>query len=150
MIYENLIKARIIESCKVSDREIAGHLATARQDRQNAEYMANNDLDWAFNIGYNSILQAALAYMYWQGYRPRGEGKHYNTFEFLKEAMPRELQKDIARCQKLRKKRNRSVYGKRGLITEDEAKGILSFSKKFLDEINELLPDHIIKMSNES
>lgn len=150
MTYEKLIRLRIIEPCKVTDEEIAGHLHAARQDRMSAEYMANNDLDWAFNIAYNSILQAALAYMYWQGYTPRGEGKHYNTFEFLKEALPNELQKEIARCQKLRKKRNRSVYGERGLISETEAKNIVSFSKRFLDEISDLLPRHIIEMSNKS
>ncbi|MHB9053615.1 MAG: HEPN domain-containing protein [Thermoleophilia bacterium] len=141
---------RIIEPCKVIDEEIAGHLRAAEQDRQSAEYMAGNDLDWAFNIAYNSILQAALAYMYWQGYQPRGEGKHYNTFEFLKAALPNEFQKDIARCQKLRKKRNRSVYGERGLITEDEAKSIVSFSKRFLDEILDLLPENIVKLGQES
>lgn len=149
MTYEDLIKARIIEPCKVDDAEIAGNLRAARQDRKNAEYMAVNDLDWGFNIAYNSILQAALAYMYWQGYMPRGSGKHYNTFEFLKEALPKEFHKDIARCQRLRKKRNCSVYGKRGLISEDDAKNILAFSKRFLDEISDLLPKNIIKMSKE-
>jgi uncharacterized protein (UPF0332 family) len=150
MTYEKLIKLRIIEPCKVTDEDIAGHLRAARQDRQSASYMATNDLDWAFNIAYNSILQAALAYMYWQGYKPRGEGKHYNTFEFLKEALPSEFQKDIARCQKLRKKRNRSVYGERGLISETDSKNIVLFSKRFLDEISDLLPDNIVEMSQES
>lgn len=134
----------------MSHEEVAGHLRAARQDRQSAEFIAGNDLDWAFNIAYNSILQAALAYMYWKGYKPRGEGKHYNTFEFLKESLPGELQEDIKLCQKLRKKRNRSVYGERGLISETEAKNIVSFSKRFLDEISGLLPDNIIKMSKES
>lgn len=150
MSYESLIKRRIIEPCKVSDEEIAGHLNAAWRDRQTAEYIATMDLDWAFNIAYNSILQAALAYMYWQGYRSRGEGKHYNTFEFLKEALPSEFQKDIDRCQKLRKKRNRSVYGGRGQISETEAKNIVAFSKKFLDEISDLLPENIVEMSRES
>ena len=150
MSYESLIKRRIIEPCEVVDEEIAGHLRAAGQDRQTAEYMAGMDLDWAFNIAYNSILQAALAYMYWQGYRPRGEGKHYNTFEFLKTALPKEFQKDINLCQKLRKKRNRSVYGERGLISETEAKNIVSFSKRFLNEIGELLPGNIVEMSEKS
>lgn len=150
MTYERLLKTRIIETCDVSDSEIAGNLRAARKDIATAEHVKSTDIDWAFNIAYNGILQTAIAYMYHEGYRPRGEGKHYNTFEFLKEALPKKMHKEIAMCQKLRKKRNRSVYGQRGTISETEADNIISFSRRFHEEISDLLPEKIIKMSEES
>lgn len=110
MNLENFLKERAIEPAKVTDGEIAEHLRVADHDIGVAQSVAGLDLDWAFTIAYNGILQSALAFMYLKGYRPRGEAKHYNTFRFLKAALPGEFQKEITRLQKLRKKRNQAVY----------------------------------------
>lgn len=146
MTFDSLLKERAIERCSVSDAEIADHLRVARHDIEFAHSISGQDLDWAFTIAYNGILQAALAFMYQKGFRPRGEAKHYNTFRFLAEALPEDFQQDIERAQKLRSKRNRTVYQSRGLVSEHEANGILAFSRKFLEEILHSMPPQIVRM----
>jgi len=140
MAYEDLIKRRIIEPCTVSKGELTEHLRVAKHDASVAQDIATIDLDWAFTVAYNGILQTALSYMYFQGYRPRGEGKHLNTFRFLRAALPESYEREINRLQKLRRKRNMAVYQKRGTVTEKEAMDIIKFAEKFFKEILDLLP----------
>lgn len=149
MIYKKLLNDRIIEPCEVSDEEIADHLRTAQRDIDVAQDVEDLDLDWAFTIAYNGILQTALSFMYSKGYRPRGEGKHLNTFKFLSAALPKELQGQIGRVQKLRKKRNQAVYRRTGVVSETEAKDIIAFSHKFHEEIVHLLPNQITNFLKE-
>lgn len=149
MIYERLLKARMIERCEIASGEIAEHLRVARHDIQLANNVAGLDLDWAFSIAYNGILQSALALMYKEGFRPRGEAKHYNTFEFLSEALPDKYRRDIERVQKLRAKRNKAMYRSRGIVSEKEAKQIIAFANTFHGEIIALMPDDITKLVDE-
>lgn len=149
MPYEKLLENRIIEPVEVSDEEIAGRLRAASRDIEVAQSVAGLDLDWAFTIAYNGILQTALAFMYSKGFRPRGEGKHFNTFRFLKEALPEAFEKEISLMQKLRKKRNQAVYQSKGMVSEKEAQNIIKFSLDFLNEIMGLLPEGITKIAKE-
>jgi len=136
----------MIESAKVSNAEVAEHLRVAKHDIKVGRDIANIDLDWAFTATYNGILQASLAFMYCKGYRPRGEGKHFVTFEFLKGALPKEWNTRINRIQKLRQKRNKTVYEHRGLITERETKDVIEFAEYFYHEIEVILPKEIVKL----
>ena len=149
MAYEDLIKRRIIEPCTVSKGELAEHLRVAKHDASVAQDITSIDLDWAFTVAYNGILQTALSYMYFQGYRPRGEGKHLNTFRFLKVALPESYENEINRLQKLRRKRNMAVYQKRGTVTEREAMDIIKFAEKFFEEILNLMPKEYKKLLKE-
>lgn len=147
MTYEDLVKARIIEPYEVGNEEIAAKIRDARHDIDVAQNMAGMDLDWAFSIAYNGIREVATAYAYHLGYRPKGNAKHYNTFKFLEEALPDSFQKEVSLMQRLRKKRNQVVYDSRGIISETEAKEIIAFSKKFLDEILDILPKDITRLT---
>ena len=146
MAYEDLLKRRIIEPVAISKGEIVEHLRVAKHDSSVAQEIAAVDLDWAFTVAYNGILQTALSYMYFQGYRPRGEGKHLNTFRFLKVALPEAYQSEINRLQKLRRKRNMAVYQRRGTVTEKEATDIIEFAGKFFEEIIDLMPKEYKKL----
>lgn len=149
MPYEDLLKQRVIEPARVSKGEITEHLRVAKHDVSVAQNIASIDLDWAFTVAYNGILQTALAYMYSSGFRPRGEGKHLNTFRFLKAALPESYSKEIARLQKLRQKRNMAVYQTRGIVTEKEAKDIIKFADRFFEEIINLMPEEYRKLLRE-
>lgn len=142
MSFEGLLRARIIEPVKVTPREIGELLAVARRDIRVAQAMTTTDLDWAFAIAYNAILQLSIAYMNSQGFRPRGEGSHYNTFRFMAEALPEEGA-TIKRLQKLRKKRNMTVYEATGLVSEKEARDVIDFAQRYYDEIWTRLPEEI-------
>ena len=141
MSYEELLRKRAIEPAEVSEKEILEHLRLARHDISISRDIASIDLDWAFNIAYNGILQTSLAFMYSEGYRPRGEGKHVNTFRFLQNALPDSSMKEVDYLQKLRRKRNRAVYDRRGIISEKEMKGIIDFAEDFFDDIMDFMPD---------
>ena len=149
MNYEKLVKNKAIEKIHISQGELADHLRKARQDIETAQKVENIDLDWSFNIAYNGILQTALTYMAYKGYRPKGEAKHYNTFRFLEASFPKSYTSKIKLLQNFRKKRNRAVYHEAHLVTESEAKTIIVFSIKFLEEISKQLPPGIIKLSKQ-
>lgn len=83
MDLKQLIESRAIEPVEIPHQEIAGLLAVAKRDICTAQALTTTDLDWAFIAAYNAILQLSLAYMNSLGYRPRGEGHHYNTFRFM-------------------------------------------------------------------
>jgi hypothetical protein len=148
MTFDELVKQRVIEPCRMSDEEIADHLHAAKHDIDFGALIAGQDLDWAFTITYNGILQTALAFMYEKGFRPRGEAKHYDTFRFLGHALPPDYADDISRLQKLRSKRNQAVYQSRGIVSEREAKDVFAFARRFYEEIVSLLPADIQKMAS--
>ena len=147
MPFDNLLRQRAIERYRVSDEEVAGHLQAGKHDIDFASSIAGQDLDWAFTIAYNGILQTSLAFMYQRGYRPTGEAKHYNTFRFLAEALPHEYAARISLLQRLRAKRNQAVYRSRGIVSAREATDMIAFSMQFYEEILGLLPREIVRMA---
>jgi hypothetical protein len=142
MSYEELLERRAIEPVRVTPREIAELLALAKRDIKASNAMLSTDLDWAFAIAYNGILQMSIAYMNSLGYRPRGEGKHFNTFRFMAEALPEEATM-IRRLQKLRRKRNATVYEQPGLVSEKEARDVAEFASRYCAVIEARLPGEI-------
>jgi hypothetical protein len=148
MSFEELLRKRAVEPVTVTPREIAELLAVARRDIHTAENLVTTDLDWAFIIAYNAVLQLSIAYMNAQGYRPRGEGKHYNTFQFMLEALP-EDRAMIKRLQKFRRKRNMSLYEQPGLVGETEARDVIDFAGRYYEEIKSRLPQDITDLGPE-
>lgn len=148
MPFDDLLKARAIEPVEVQPEEIAGLLDVAKRDIGTAQNLASTDLDWAFAIAYNAILQLSIAYMNSLGFRPRGEGKHFNTFRFLERALPEERPM-VKRLQKLRKKRNLTIYEHVGLVTEKEAHDVIAFAARYYDEVKAKLPRDIVDVADE-
>ena len=142
MSFEELLRKRAVERVTITPREIAGLLEVAKRDTRTAQALTMTDLDWAFAIAYNAILQLSIAYMNSLGYRPRGEGKHYNTFRFMEEALPEDAVM-IRRLQKLRKKRNTTVYEQPGLVTEKEAHDVIEFASRYYETILAKLPKDV-------
>lgn len=72
MSYEKLLKQGRIRPYQTKPREIEQLLQVAVRDLTTADKVMPEDLDWAFNIVYNAVLQAARALMLHEGFRPRG------------------------------------------------------------------------------
>jgi hypothetical protein len=142
MSFGELLRKRAVEPVTVTPREIAELLALSKRDIKASDAMITTDLDWAFAIAYNGILQMSIAYMNFLGYRPRGEGKHFNTFRFMEEALPEDAQM-IRRLQKLRKKRNITLYEQSGLVSEKEALDVVQFAARYYEAIAAKLPVEI-------
>ncbi|MDF1543391.1 MAG: HEPN domain-containing protein [Anaerosomatales bacterium] len=126
----------------VAPEEAAELIRLARRDIATAQTLTRTDLDWAFAIAYNALLQSSVAYMASLGYRSRSRDKHFVTFRFMREALPGESEL-TARLQRLRKKRNSTVYEHAGLVGESEALEMIEFAGRYIEAISDRLPPAI-------
>lgn len=149
MNFEKLLEDRIIEPIEVTRDEIAYLLGVARRDIKTGQDLAYTNLDWAFAVAYNAILQLSIAYMNFLGYRPRPGAKHVNTFKFMEKAVPKEEQRMIKRMQQLRRKRNITIYERAGLVTEKEAREIIDFASRYYKDVESKLPRALVELSIE-
>lgn len=147
MTFDDLVRDRVIEPTTFEAGEIADLIRVSRRDIATANSLMGTDLDWAFAVAYNGILQTSVAFMASKGYRPRSRNKHFNTFRFMVEALPEEGEM-MRRLQRLRKKRNRTVYEQVGLVGESEARGIIEFAEGYTHMIAQRMPaevGHLLK-----
>ena len=142
MSFESLLRERVIERVTASPREIAALVDVARRDTRTAQALTATDLDWAFVIAYNAVLQLSIAYMYSLGFRPRNESKHYNTFRFISEALPEDAGQ-VRRLQSIRRKRNVVLYEQAGVVSEKEAREVIEFSLRYYEETVGRLPANV-------
>jgi uncharacterized protein (UPF0332 family) len=67
--YSDFIKENRIKKGKFSRKQINDCLNLAWRDIKTAKKILNDNSDWASNIDYNAMLQAARAFMFSKGYR---------------------------------------------------------------------------------
>ena len=139
MSIERLLSEGSIHPFHATPDEISKGMAIARRDLAIAESILNESLDWSYSIAYNAVLQACRAYMFHQGYRPAATESHKATIEFMKIAVEEPIKQIITYFDRVRKKRHRTVYDEVGLVTEKEARQLLSKAKEFLGYISEKL-----------
>ena len=65
----------------------------------------------------------------------------------MEKALPKDQQSMVRRIQKLRRKRNITIYERAGEITEKEVRDIIEFATRYYDDIESKLPKSIIKTS---
>jgi len=143
MIYDELLRSGRIREEKVSRLSVRQALERAERDLQVAARLIAEDLDWAFAISYNAVLQASRAYMFAQGYRPASAEGHKNTFAFMRIALGKEHEELITYFDRMRVKRNQATYDVAGLITETEAQNLLEKARDFVAWIHNKLAQHI-------
>ena len=135
MPFEGLLRQRRIHAHRAMPEEIGRLLALADRDIRMARSVMAEDWDWAFSIAYNAVLQAARAFMYFQGFRPATDQSHKNTFAFMREALGDEFASLVGYFDRMRRKRNQAIYDVAGLITEAEAKAIFEKAVEFVELI---------------
>jgi uncharacterized protein (UPF0332 family) len=114
-------------------------LQVAARDLVTAERILPDDLDWAFNIVYNAVLQAGRALMLHKGFRPRGPEQHRTVVHFCELTLGPERKRQIALFDQMRRKRNRLVYETVGLVSYREVEQALAFAQTFVEEIRLLV-----------
>ena len=87
MPYETLLAEGRITRQAPQPSTIRELLLLAERDAGVADQTLKVDPDWAFNIAYNAVLQAARTFMMKQSFRPRGPDQHAPVVSFLKEAL---------------------------------------------------------------
>jgi uncharacterized protein (UPF0332 family) len=139
MDYKELLAKNLIKPFKAKDQQIKKQMELASRDLKVAKAVLGVNNDWTYNIAYNAILQAIRALMYAEGFRPTGEGQHKTAIIFAELALGEKFEDEVHFFDKMRIKRNLAVYDTAGLVSEGEAKQSLTFAKKFVDRIEEVL-----------
>ena len=115
---EDLERQGLIRKLPVDRKKVDDALAHARRDLATAGTILANDQDWAYTIAYNAVLQAGRALMFSKGYRPDGANQHVAVVKFAELFLD---PSDTITFDRMRRKRNSSVYDTAGTITESEA-----------------------------
>jgi uncharacterized protein (UPF0332 family) len=116
---EDLQRQGLIKTVPVDKKKIQDARDLALRDITTARTILGSDLDWAYTIAYNAVLQAGRALMFSQGYRPDGANQHVSVVKFVELYLNKN---DSIIFDRMRRKRNSSVYDTAGSITESEAK----------------------------
>jgi uncharacterized protein (UPF0332 family) len=139
MPYKDLLGQGRLARQPPSSKAIQELFSLAERDIHVAEHTLDVDPDWAFNIAYNAVLQAARAFVLSEGYRTRGADQHATVVLFLKKALGERLAGEIATFDQMRRKRHRAVYEASGRIGAAEAKQAVTFAGEFLEKIRGLI-----------
>jgi uncharacterized protein (UPF0332 family) len=116
-------------------QEIERLLQVAARDLTTADKLLAEDVDWAFNIVYNAVLQAARALVLHEGFRPRGAEQHRTIVLFCQEAFGPAHRRQVTLFDQMRRKRHRLVYEMVGLVSHQEAEQALVFARGFVEDI---------------
>jgi uncharacterized protein (UPF0332 family) len=115
---DDLERQGLIRKLTVDQKKVNDALAHAHRDLTTAGTILPNDQDWAYTIAYNAVLQAGRALMFSKGYRPDRANQHVAVVKFAELFLD---QSDTITFDRMRRKRNSSVYDTAGTITESEA-----------------------------
>ena len=91
--------------------------------------------DRRFATAYNAALQSAKMVIACCGYRVKGFGAHYTTFECLKLAMGKDIFKTAKFLDICRRKRNIADYDMAGKVTEAETAEMIKVAKSFSKKV---------------
>lgn len=141
MSYGELLDKRLLKPFKAKPQQIRQQMELANRDLKTAKAMLGVNSDWTYNIAYNAILQSVRALMYREGYRPAGEGQHKTAIWFAELALGETFEDEIRFFDKMRVKRNLSVYDAAGMVSRSEAEQSLAFARRFVSKIEQVLKE---------
>lgn len=133
---DDLERQGLIRKLPVDRKKVDDALAHARRDLVTAGTILASDKDWAYTIAYNAILQAGRALMFSKGYRPDGANQHVAVVKFAELFIDAN---DTITFDRMRRKRNSSVYDTAGTITESEAEFALEQAETLVRKIEECI-----------
>jgi uncharacterized protein (UPF0332 family) len=130
----DLLRNKMVAKVASSREQVETVIKVAERDLKAAkDNLANGYADWALNIGYNAMLQAARALMLSRGYRPVGEAKHVAVIEFVKSEYSNQVPSQALYVfSKTRKKRHKAVYEEADIVSESEARTVINNAEKFV------------------
>ena len=146
MSFKKLETKGWIEKIPVDKKEVENLFKVVERDIKVSQKLISIDLDWAFNLAYNSLLQASFALMKALGYRARG-ATHKVAIAFLREVLPQKDSRKIILLDRARQKRRQATYVLPGAVSETEAESLIRLAKKFSGELKQLSVKQIKKKS---
>ncbi|MBX7149245.1 hypothetical protein K1X76_09160 [bacterium] len=126
----------------IDKKQIALFYKLALEKLGVAQDLASKNPDIAYEILYESALQACLALLHAHGLRPRAQpGHHIAIIEKSKELLKQEVDDDFFEVMQLmRKTRNTMLYDAVLPVSHDEFKEMRAQVKIFLELICKKLP----------
>ncbi|MFV2082771.1 MAG: HEPN domain-containing protein [bacterium] len=137
--YSELLDKGLTEPGRFSREQVEGLLKIAQRDLATSEKVLESAHEWAYAIAYNAMLQAGRAFMFQEGYRSRGEGHHLTVIKFLRAGLDPEFASTINVMDRMRRKRNRSMYDTSGAISLKEAGEAVVTARDFVGRICRIL-----------
>ena len=137
MNLSDLLKKGAVRKAEPDPLQAKECLKAAERDLEVARENLERSNDWAFSIAYNSMLQAARALMFADGYRLVREERHKTAVEYADAKLGGKNRELIALFDRMRSKRHTAVYEKVDSISEYEAKFAIKTAGEFLAKIKE-------------
>ncbi len=141
MNLDELLSNKMIAKVASSRKQVEDIMKVAERDLKAAkDNLANGYADWALNIGYNAMLQAGRVLMLSRGYRPVGEAKHVAVIEFVKSEYSKQIPAHVLYVfSKTRKKRHRAIYEEVEIVSDSEARTVITSAEQFVKAVKQIL-----------
>ncbi len=136
MTLDELEREGYIKRLSVDKKKVEDAFNLAKRDIKVAKSVFGEDVDWAFSIAYNAMLQAIRALMFSKGYRPYGRNQHISVVMFAELFFKKE---DVIVLDRMRRKRHATIYDTAGTISEKEAENAVERAEKLIREIERML-----------
>jgi hypothetical protein len=137
MSLEQLLRQGRLGAQKTSREEIGSLFEVIERMLGDAEVEAVS-ADGRFVSAYGAVLQAATVLIRCHGYRTKGIGHHFTTFEALKMLLPQES-RQVSYFESCRSKRNVADYTQAGAVSEKEVKDLVRESRAFVLLVRKLI-----------
>jgi HEPN domain-containing protein len=119
---------------KTSPAEIAELLEITNRDLTDCR-VEGLSADWRLNIAYNAALQAATVALAACGYRASRDAHHYRIIQSLVLTIAADPSL-VRKLDAFRKKRNISGYDRVGMVSDQEAKEMISLAERIEEDVN--------------
>ena len=137
MSLEQLFNQDRLSKQKTSREEVRSLFEVIERLLGDAE-VAGVSTDGRFISAYGAVLQAATVLIRCHGYRTKGIGHHFTTFQALKMVLPQEGQL-ISYFESCRSKRNLADYTQAGAVSEKEVKDLMRETRTFISLVREII-----------
>ena len=132
MTIEDLERQGLIKKLPIDKKKVEDAVLHAHHDIKTAKIVLQTDYDWGYTIAYNAVLQAGRALMFSKGYRPDGNSQHISVVKFAGLFLDNN---DTIIFDRMRRKRNSSVYESSGTVTENEAEFAVGQSEVLVQKL---------------
>ncbi len=135
---ENLSKR--LKPSPIDFKRVESFVKRARKDLKSAKLLQASDLEAGYELLYDAMLHAGLAFMASEGVQPDIRGKHKTVVDYIAHAFPKRYESKINFYDRMRKKRHQLIYepGPAG-CTEKEFSDAESIVKEFLGLIEKAI-----------
>lgn len=127
-----------IKPCPADFRRVENFIKRAKKDLTTAGLIRESDLEVAYQLLYDGMLHASLAYMVSEGAQPDIRGRHKTIIDYIAQALGSRYQSKIEFYDRMRRRRHQFLYEPGPFqCTEKEISEARGVVKEFIALISE-------------